>query len=181
MKKALLICLLITGSAFFASAQFQPAGVINIGNGNGGGVQINTNTGQVGVAGTIGGIRVNGTTGGLFGNGGNGNGTQFGNGLGFQNQGGILGLISLAQMVVARSVPLLIGLALLAFFWFLIEFIWKGKDSPEEQKKSKAGMFWSIIALFVMVSVWGIITFMGSVLGVRQGGTIGGFVLPGER
>jgi hypothetical protein len=37
------------------------------------------------------------------------------------------------------------------------------------------------MAIFVMVSVWGIIAFVGGILGIDQGGSIHGFKLPGER
>lgn len=90
-----------------------------------------------------------------------------------------IGLINLAQTVVSRLVPLLIGLAVLAFFWFLVEYIWKGKDDPEEYTKGRAGMFYSVVAIFVMVSIWGIIGLIGSIFGVGQGGDIHGFRLPG--
>lgn len=90
-----------------------------------------------------------------------------------------VGLIDLAQTVVARLVPLLVGLAMLAFFWFLVEYIWKGKDDPEVYTKGRAGMFYSIVAIFVMVSIWGIVGLIGSIFGVEQGGGIQGFRLPG--
>lgn len=88
------------------------------------------------------------------------------------NGGALLQLLALAQELVSRLVPFAIGLAVLAFFWFLISFIWKGKDKPEEQQKSLKGMGWSVLALFVMVSIWGIIGFFGSVFGINQGGNI---------
>jgi uncharacterized membrane protein len=81
---------------------------------------------------------------------------------------------------VSRLVPFLVGLAVVVFFWFLVTFIWKGKDNPEEQKKGRAGMMYSLLAIFVMVSLWGIITFIGGILGIGQGGSISGFNLPGE-
>ena len=197
MKKLLLTCSLIVSSCFFAGAQIQVGGVnVNVGRvcgtisgrpacinpstgqweivtGNGTGVGGNVNTGQVGGSGTIGGVRVNGVFGGDT--------TQGVKGVtDSQAAGTALGLLGLAQTFVARSVPLLIGVALLAFFWFLIEFIWKGKDSPDEQSKAKTGMFWAILALFVMISIWGIIGFLGSVFGIGQGGSIPGFRLPGK-
>jgi hypothetical protein len=103
-----------------------------------------------------------------------------------QTQGGTLvstslGLINLAQVIVARLVPLLIGIAVLAFFWFLIQYIWKGREDPEVYRTGRAGMFYSILALFVMVSIWGIIGFIGNLTGIGQGGTISGFKLPGTR
>lgn len=88
------------------------------------------------------------------------------------NGGALLQLLSLAQEIVSRLVPFAIGLAVLAFFWFLITFIWKGKDNADEQKKSLHGMGYSVLALFVMVSIWGIIGLLGSIVGVNQGGNI---------
>lgn len=196
MKKALLVFVVIASSAFFAQAQLQVGvgqnginvngqiqgtvdgkpiivnsqGQVMIGNGKGGGIMVNTNTGQVGVAGTINGNRFN-----------LGFGSGSAGGFGMGSAGGVLGLFQLVQTLVNRSVPLLIGIALLAFFWFIIEFIWKGKDSPEHHEKAKKGMFWSIVALFCMVSVWGIVGAMGSVLGINQGGTMSGYKNPGEQ
>jgi hypothetical protein len=105
---------------------------------------------------------------------------RVGTGANGQGYSGLLGLLALAQTIVARLVPFLVGVALLAFFWFLIEFIWKGKDNPDKQKEGKTGMAYSLVALFVMVSVWGIIAFAGAALGINQGGNISGFNLPGE-
>lgn len=76
--------------------------------------------------------------------------------------------------------PTLIGIALLAFFWFLIKYLWKDVDNPTEREKSNKGMVWSIVALFVMTSIWGIIAVIGSITGVAPGGPIDGFTVPGN-
>ncbi|MEN9881455.1 MAG: hypothetical protein RLZZ308_638 [Candidatus Parcubacteria bacterium] len=101
-------------------------------------------------------------------------------GVGGYSGSGVLGILGLLQKIVERLVPLLIGTAILAFFWFLILFIWKGADNPDTRKKMTGGMMWSIVAIFVMVSVWGIIYFLGNILGISQGGSIDGFRLPGQ-
>ena len=88
------------------------------------------------------------------------------------NGSALLNLLGLAQALVNKSVPLFVGLAILAFFWFLIEFIWKGSGDPAKRQESLKGMGWSIVALFVMVSIWGLVGFLGSVTGIGQGGTI---------
>jgi hypothetical protein len=88
------------------------------------------------------------------------------------NGSALLSLLALAQTLVTRLVPFAIGLAVLAFFWFLIQFIWKGKEDGEKKKASINGMGWSIIALFVMVSIWGLVGFLGSMLGIGQGGSV---------
>lgn len=204
MKKVLLACLFTVSSTFFwhgtISAQIDLGGVkvnvnktcgtINgklmcvnpatgqweISTGNGNGVGGNVKTGEVGGSGTVGGVRVTG--GGVL---GGGNASGGAGSVGSQNFSAPLNLLGLAQTLVVRAVPLLIGIAMLAFFWFLIEFIWKGRESADEQKKGRAGMVYSLIALFVMVSVWGIIRFAGGVLGIDQGGKMTGFNLPGEK
>lgn len=84
----------------------------------------------------------------------------------------ILQLLALAQTIVTRLAPFLVGLALVAFFWFLISFIWIAKDKPEDQQKSLKGIWMSVLALFVMVSIWGIVGAVGSLFGVGQGGQI---------
>jgi hypothetical protein len=99
----------------------------------------------------------------------------------FGQYDGVISIIRLAQEVLRRLVPLTIGLAVLAFFWFLVQFIWKGAENPEVRRKSLSAMGWSILALFVMVSIWGIIAFMGKTVGIDQGGSINGFKLPGQR
>jgi hypothetical protein len=88
------------------------------------------------------------------------------------NGGALLSLLALAQTIVARLGIFAVGLAVLAFFWFLIEFIWQGRNDPSKRTASLQGMGYSILALFVMVSIWGIIGLLGSITGVSQGGTV---------
>lgn len=87
------------------------------------------------------------------------------------NGGALLGLLSLAQEIVTRLVPFAVGAAVLVFFWFLIKFIVQSAN-PDAKASSLKGMGFSILALFVMVSIWGIIGLLGSIVGVNQGGTI---------
>ncbi len=87
------------------------------------------------------------------------------------NGGALLQLLSLAQEIMSRLVPFAVTLAVLAFFWFLIKFIFKSGDATGRADSLK-GMGFSILALFVMVSIWGIIGLLGSIVGVGQGGNI---------
>jgi hypothetical protein len=58
--------------------------------------------------------------------------------------------------LIATAIPIVVALALLAFFWGMAMYIFNtGND--EQRKKGLQIMIWGIIALFVMVSVWGII------------------------
>lgn len=75
-------------------------------------------------------------------------------------------LLALAQAVIDRLGPLLVGVALLAFFWSLVKFIWKGNENPATRSAALKGMWYSLIALFVMVCIWGIIGTAQNILGV---------------
>jgi hypothetical protein len=75
-------------------------------------------------------------------------------------------LLSLVQSLVNQAVPLLIAIAVLSFFYGLVMFIWKGKEGGETLEKSKQFMMYSIGALFVMVSIWGIITALQNIFGI---------------
>ncbi|MBP6888690.1 MAG: hypothetical protein KBC21_03220 [Candidatus Pacebacteria bacterium] len=92
------------------------------------------------------------------------------------NGGALLNFLALLQTIVSRLVPFAVGVAVIAFFWFLIRFIWQGAEDGEARGESLKGMGWSIIALFVMVSIWGLVGFLGSVTGIGQGG---GVPIPG--
>ena len=88
------------------------------------------------------------------------------------NGGALLQLLALAQTIANRLVPFAIGVAVLSFFWFLIKLITKGGESGEKRGSALTGMGYSILALFLMVSIWGVIGFLGSVTGVGQGGAV---------
>jgi hypothetical protein len=95
---------------------------------------------------------------------------------GTSNANGLLGLLAIAQTLVQRLVPFAVGVAVLVFFWYLIQFIIKGNADAAAKDASVKGMGYSILALFVMVSIWGLIGFLGNLLGIGQGG---GAPIPG--
>ena len=73
---------------------------------------------------------------------------------------------------IVNLTPALAGLALLVFFWGVVKFIFNAGDE-EKRREGKKFMLWGIIALFVMVSLWGIVTLIrSSVLGTGKAGTI---------
>ncbi len=51
------------------------------------------------------------------------------------------------------------GIALLAFFWGLVKFIF-AQGSETIKTDAKKIMGWGLVALFVMISVWGLVRFM---------------------
>lgn len=81
---------------------------------------------------------------------------------------GALGsLIGEIKMLVSFSIPLLVGIALLTFFWGLLKFIF-AQGNETTKTDGKKVMVWGLVALFVMVSVWGIVRFMQGALGLTD-------------
>ena len=71
----------------------------------------------------------------------------------------------LTNTVVKSMATLLLSLALLAFFYGLVEYIWaKRQGNGDKVKAGNEFMTWGLVALFVMFSVYGIIKFAQSTL-----------------
>lgn len=71
----------------------------------------------------------------------------------------------LTNTVVKSMATLLLSLALLAFFYGLVEYIWaKRQGNGDKVKAGNDFMTWGLVALFVMFSVYGIIKFAQSTL-----------------
>lgn len=83
------------------------------------------------------------------------------------NEGYFQGIIEAIQNLVNILIPLLIALALLFFIWGLVTFILAaGDEAARAEGRSK--MIWGIIALFVIVSVWGLVALLNQLTGVGQ-------------
>ncbi len=80
-------------------------------------------------------------------------------------------LISFAGDILNRVIPVLIALALVIFFWGLIQYI-------RTHKAGKDIMIAGLVGLFIMVSVWGIIRIAQNTLGVSNSGTNIGNTIP---
>jgi hypothetical protein len=73
-------------------------------------------------------------------------------------------LLVLAGLVYI-AVPIVAGLALLAFFWGLAMYIFNTGNDEQRQKGIQI-MIWGIIALFVMGSIWGILAVFNQSFGI---------------
>lgn len=75
-------------------------------------------------------------------------------------------LIWVKCSIVVALIPLIFALAFLFFLWGVFKFI-SATDSKTKQESQKV-IWWGIIGLFVMVSVWGIIKILGDTLGIES-------------
>jgi succinate dehydrogenase/fumarate reductase cytochrome b subunit len=65
-------------------------------------------------------------------------------------------LIDIFTSIISATIPVIIALALLYFFWGLARFI-LNTGGGKEKEEAKNTMVWGIIGLFVMLSIWGIV------------------------
>ncbi len=68
-------------------------------------------------------------------------------------------------------------LAFLAFFWGLAMFLFNA-GNEEKRKKGMGIIIWSIVAIFVMTSIWGIVYVLRGTLGADTNST-GDMYVPG--
>lgn len=59
-------------------------------------------------------------------------------------------------LLMDSIVPLLVALALAGFVYGIIKFF-LNPDNEEKKKDGKSFMFWGLITLFVIVTLWGIV------------------------
>lgn len=62
-------------------------------------------------------------------------------------------------------IPLAFSLCLLYFFWGVAKYI---KEEGEGKNEARKVMVWGVVGLFVAFSIWGIIMFIRSELGLTN-------------
>lgn len=82
----------------------------------------------------------------------------------------ITGLIDAIQGILNLLLPLVITLAVLFFFWGLAIFVLNAGDE-EARKKGQNIMIWGVVALFFIVTVWGLVALLQQVFGVDASAT----------
>ena len=83
-----------------------------------------------------------------------------------QNLFSVLGIF---DALIRSLFPVALTLALLFLFWGLAKFILSSGD----EKAHEAGkniLLWGVVTMFVLVSIWGIITFFSDSFGISRGG-----------
>ena len=83
-------------------------------------------------------------------------------------QQGIIGLIQWANTALNDVMVLFITLAIVVFFWGLIRYIMTNNSGGEGRAEALSVIFYSIIAIFIMVSIWGVIHLLQATFGVNN-------------
>lgn len=87
---------------------------------------------------------------------------------------GVGGLLKWFSGILALIVPILIAVAVVWFIWSVLQFM---ITTDEEKKKTaKLGMVWGIVAIFVMVSVWGLVGILANTFQLNNSATNGPIV-----
>ncbi len=69
-------------------------------------------------------------------------------------------VVQLIIGMIQAVVPLVVGLTLLVFIWGIFQLV--RNNSEDSRKEAIAVITYGIIALFVMVSVWGLVSILTS-------------------
>ena len=77
-------------------------------------------------------------------------------------------LIGGAKVLLDQLVVLLIALAVVWFIWNVIKYTMSSDEDGKEKAKSQ--MIWGIVAIAVIVSVWGLVAILQSIFGVNTTG-----------
>ena len=90
----------------------------------------------------------------------------------------LLPLVSHAQLIQTMAlagnvlaivnsflIPLAFSLALLFFFWGVAKYI---RSEGQGKDEGRRVMVWGVVALFVMASIWALVFFVSSELGVQR-------------
>ncbi|MDP2788920.1 MAG: hypothetical protein Q8O46_02615 [bacterium] len=76
-------------------------------------------------------------------------------------------LFSYVTCIIAKTIiPLIFALAVVMFLWGVVQYVIN--DGKEEKKEDgKKFMVWGIIALTVMIGVWGLVGILGRTFGLN--------------
>lgn len=73
--------------------------------------------------------------------------------------GGLIGVIQWVGTLINEALPLIISLTVLIFVWGLFKLVMAG-DSEDARAEARGYITWGVVALFIMVSVWGLVNIL---------------------
>ncbi len=84
-------------------------------------------------------------------------------------QGEITTLLSDAETWIQSITTIVVALVFIYFIWGLIKYLTAGAEKKEE---AKTQMIYSILIMFVIFSIWGIINLLGGLVGADDNDAI---------
>jgi Kef-type K+ transport system membrane component KefB len=75
------------------------------------------------------------------------------------------------KFLLDTIIPIMITVAVIYFFWGLAKYILES-EKTDKKEEGRNIMIYGLIALFVMLSVWGLIGAIGATFDIGQGGSV---------
>ena len=80
-------------------------------------------------------------------------------------------IITTFKGILGAVIPFFMVLATVIFLWGVIQYITAGGEE-EKIKSGRTYMIWGIIALFVMIAIWGLVNILASTTNIGTNNTI---------
>lgn len=77
----------------------------------------------------------------------------------------------LSGLINQRLIPLFISMALAYTIYSVVTFIAADSESQKREEK-KQQIFWGVIGLFVIISIWGLVAVISNSFNIFAGGTL---------
>lgn len=74
----------------------------------------------------------------------------------------VAGISQWFMQILAYAVQLILALSLVSFLYGIFRLVFLDASNEEGRNKARKFMLWGIVALFVMVSVWGLVNVLRS-------------------
>ena len=84
---------------------------------------------------------------------------------------GIDQLVTAAGKIVAKLIPIMFALAIVYFFWGLIKYI-RAAGDPKAAAEGRSIMIWGVIAIAVMICIYGLVVFLRDAIGIGSQTTL---------
>ncbi len=88
-----------------------------------------------------------------------------------QNLGNLSTLVSQFGDIIEKVIPIVFAIAIIYFFWGLVVFL-RAAGDPKAQEAGRNQMIWGVVAIAVMLSVYGLVYWLQQNLGVTNNNTI---------
>ena len=84
-----------------------------------------------------------------------------------QQLGNLKTLADSSLQILNVVITIVFVLAILVFGWGVVKYI-ASAGNPEKEKEARSFLWWGVIGIFVLASVFGLVRFIGSSLNVGQ-------------
>lgn len=74
---------------------------------------------------------------------------------------------SVNKVIINPLIIFLFSLALIMFMFGMVKFIANRESGSERASEGKSNMFWGVVGMTIMISVFGIMNFIASTLGIE--------------